>query len=154
LGEKGDRLYKNITSKRNRHTVICASNDKKIICIHKMKGSANAKKFMDFLKEVTEKVKNKYLLMDNARIHHSIIIKEYMKSNNKNNNEILYNIPYNPETNPIELIFSQVKGNYRKMNNKNGLNINRIIDKSFKKINSETISNCFIKSLGKYCLKY
>ena len=90
--------------------------------------------------------------MDNARIHHAILVKEYMENENKYNNKIIYNIPYNPETNPIELIFSNVKRYFRKYN-KNGIsNIEKLIDKSFKKITSKSIENSFIKSLERYCI--
>ncbi len=40
--------------------------------------------------------------MDNARIRHNKILKEYMMNNNINS---IYNIPYSPEYNPIEKIF-------------------------------------------------
>ena len=49
---------------------------------------------------------NKFLFLDNASIHHSKIFKEYCKNNKIN---IIYNTPYSPEYNPIEIMFSKHK---------------------------------------------
>jgi transposase len=43
--------------------------------------------------------------MDNVRFHHSKIVKGVKETRNK----ILYNIAYNPDTNPIENCFSIIK---------------------------------------------
>lgn len=40
----------------------------------------------------------KYLLMDNARIHHSKIVKTYLETTNL---KTIYNVAYCPEYNPI-----------------------------------------------------
>ena len=47
-----------------------------------------------------------YFLLDNARIHHYKKLKEYIK---KTNIEFIYNVPYMPEFNPIELVFKDFK---------------------------------------------
>ena len=44
--------------------------------------------------------------MDNARIHKSKIIRETIE---KSGNNLLYTVPYHPETNAIEEFFSQLK---------------------------------------------
>ncbi len=55
----------------------------------------------------------------NARIHYSKIIKQYI---NTTSNKLLFNIPYNPETNPIEMYFSKFKRLVRsKSDNENNL---------------------------------
>jgi transposase len=70
--------------------------------------------FIDFIKSIIYKLKeNKVLFMDlsinnmdNARIHHSKLFKEYIKAIK---NDVIYNVPYCSELNPIELVFSKVK---------------------------------------------
>lgn len=62
---------------------------------------------------VLPKLNNKTILMDNARIHHSAIVKNCVTDSNNN---ILYNIAYNPDTNPIENCFSVSKNYVRKLN--------------------------------------
>ena len=44
--------------------------------------------------------------MDNARIHHYKKLKEYIATTS---NKLLYNVPYSPEYNPIEMVFSKSK---------------------------------------------
>lgn len=51
---------------------------------------------------------------DNARIHHSKIVKEMSLNNNIS---IIYNPPYTHEFNPIELSFSKVKTIFRSFAN-------------------------------------
>ena len=66
--------------------------------------------------------------MDNARIHHYSKIKEFTNINPKI--KLIYNVPYNPETNPIELVFND---------------INKILKK--KKINDDNLFDKINKSL-------
>jgi len=44
--------------------------------------------------------------MDNARIHKAKIIREVIE---ESKNELLFSVPYHPETNAIEEFFSQLK---------------------------------------------
>ena len=58
------------------------------------------------MNELKNKVKNKYpnILLDNARIHHARILKESVTDI-----RFIYNIPYTPEYNPKEQVFSKLK---------------------------------------------
>ena len=80
-------------------------SNSKVLHYKIINNSANAIIFLDFIRElnVTE---NKYILLDNARIHHSKKIQEYIQANNIN---FLFNAPYCPWFNPIEFIFSKFK---------------------------------------------
>jgi transposase len=51
------------------------------------------------------------VLLDNARIHHYKKIKEFIITKPKI--EFIYNIPYTPETNPIERVFNDLKRDLR-----------------------------------------
>ncbi len=59
--------------------------------------------------------KNKYILHDNARIHHYTKLKKYCSDNKIN---LIYTPPYSPEFNPIELVFSEIKTIFRKLEHK------------------------------------
>ena len=134
--------------KRVRYTVLCAIDMNKVIHIKIINGSANGTIFMDFMKELISKLNltNKYcILLDNARIHHSKVFKQYITDNK--NISLLYNIPYSPEYNPIEKVFSEVKYNLKQMNIKNS-NIKTKINKAFKKILKEHLVNYYNKSLS------
>ena len=49
---------------------------------------------------------NILVIMDNAVIHTSKIIRETIENDN---NHLIYSVPYHPETNSIEEFFSQLK---------------------------------------------
>ena len=51
------------------------------------------------------------LFVDNCRVHHSIKVGEFMKDN-----KILaiFNVPYGPEFNPIERVWSRIKTSFKK----------------------------------------
>ena len=67
-------------------------------------------KTIDIIEFYNNCIKNKYenhlIIMDNAVIHKSKIIKNIIENSN---NELLYSVPYHPETNAIEEFFSQLK---------------------------------------------
>ena len=62
----------------------------------------------DFIKD---KYKNHLIIMDNAVIHKSKLIREKIETNN---NTLLHSVPYHPETNAIEEFFSQLKNYIKK----------------------------------------
>ena len=64
------------------------------------------------MKKLNEMDKNKYYLLDNAKVHKSKKFNDYSKENKM---KIVYNAPYHSETNPIENIFSMF-GNYLNRN--------------------------------------
>lgn len=93
-------------------TVIAISADKLIG--HKTKTkSFNGQSFFDFFDEINQKVTNSFFFMDNAKIHKCKLMKAYIEDKNshfnKNNNKIIFNVPYSPENNPVELINNILK---------------------------------------------
>ena len=70
----------------------------------------NAKKMISDNKDLYI---NRSIVQDNARCHHSKKVKEYCLKNNIN---MIYNPPYIPEFNPIELIFNKLKIEFKKLN--------------------------------------
>jgi transposase len=99
------------------------------------------------MKKVVSKLTNKkYILMDNARIHHSKIVKEYMKTIE---HEIIYNVPYSPENNPIELVFSKFKSIIRNKDNSTVNKMMKNITISFNKITKTDLMNFYNYSIPK-----
>jgi transposase len=84
------------------------------------------------------------ILLDNARIHHSNIVKEYMSTLKST---LLFNVPYSPELNPIEKVFAKSK-NIVKLFDNNGIDKNLIknIKKSFNLITSTDLNNFYENS--------
>lgn len=111
--KKGYKLRNNTHIKKlYRYTIICAISNKKILNMKIVKNSADKYIFNEFITDTINKnnLKGYHLLMDNAAIHHSRIVKETIT---KSNNYPLYNVAYTPELNPIELLFSKVKQQVR-----------------------------------------
>jgi transposase len=72
-------------------------------------GSINSEKFLEFVKQlVKHKRKKVFLIVDNAKTHHSLILKEWLLKNKKKI-ELYYLPPYSPDLNPDEHVNSDVK---------------------------------------------
>ena len=50
------------------------------------------------------------LFMDNLRVHKANVVKEYLAETGV---RIIFNVPYFPQGNPIELVFAQVKREFK-----------------------------------------
>ena len=75
------------------------------------KSGINTDRLYDFLTHITNKYKNKLIILDNASSHRSDKIKELVNKNNK----ILYSVPYQHFTNSIENYFSMLKSRLQKL---------------------------------------
>ena len=118
----------------------------KVISVYIIKGSVNSITFIEFIKDVIGKIKEKNILfMDNARIHHSKIFTAYVKTIK---NDILYNVPYCSEYNPIEMVFSKVKSIvHKRENNYDTNNLQKNIKYGFNMIRKSDLEGYYNKSL-------
>lgn len=94
-----------------KSALVCASNDG-IYKSHVKVGAFKAADFVDALSNF-KLPQHSVLLLDNASIHKTKLVKEFAKANDF---EILYTPPYSPWFNPIEGIFSIVKRNFYAFN--------------------------------------
>jgi len=101
-----DVVFEQKNNKRLKVSLICAISNNKVICSTISKDSVNSNIFHSFIKKVNRRIKNKYLLMDNARIHKTKLV---MDEITKGKNKCIFNVPYNPHTNPIEQVFNKSK---------------------------------------------
>jgi len=104
----------------------------------------------DYLKQLRGKVGDRpvSLFMDNAGIHKKSCVKEWWS---KLNMEMIWNIGYSPEFQPIEAVFSKVKRefNSQRLNNlvnKIGFNADKAIKAAFKTIAADHCAACVRKS--------
>jgi transposase len=109
--KKGRRVYmKTHIYPFKKFNVLCAIKFGKVVGIEiyeELKGGVKVNEFNKFIdKYINKKYKNHLILLDNASFHRSKLIKQKIKDSK---NELLYTIPYHPETNPIEEFFSQLK---------------------------------------------
>ena len=95
----GSKVTKTITHTRVRYSLILSISNKKILHYQLVKGSVNGEMFFIFIKDLIKKLTQGtqyHVVLDNAKIHHYRKIKEYIET--KPNIELIYNIPYTPET--------------------------------------------------------
>ena len=76
--------------------------------------SVNVDRFIDYLTKLREANPDDKiaLFMDNLSAHTSDRSKEAMRERGF---RWIYNVPYSPDYNPIEYVFSQVKNNFRSL---------------------------------------
>ena len=133
-----------ITPIRKRKTLTLAIKENKVLAYNLINNSSNAINFENFLKkDVLPKINGETILMDNARIHHSKIVKDCIINSN---NFILYNVAYNPDTNPIENCFSVCKNYVRKIEPRTENSLINSIKKSLKLLTPKKLKNMFFNS--------
>jgi transposase len=104
------------------------------------KGGINTDRLIEFLEHnITSKLKNKLIILDNASSHRNERIKALV---NKHNN-ILYAVPYQHFTNSIENYFSIMKSRLQKLNGLTYNNLKENINKVIGEIPKEKYENIF-----------
>ena len=134
--------------KRERFSVVSSVTNKKVIYTQLVKGSVRKEQFIEFMKETIKRTNNRSsYLMDNATIHKSKELKQLIDDNKR---KIIYNVPYSPENNPIEMVFSKVKLLVKKKRTNDIVNnLKRNIVNGFKKITKQDLTGYFNHSLNK-----
>ena len=104
------------------------------------KSGINTDRLIEFLeKHITEKYKNKLIVLDNASSHRNQRIKDLV---NKHNN-ILYAVPYQHFTNSIENYFSMLKSRLQKLDGLTHIKLKENITKVISEIPKEKYRNIF-----------
>ena len=104
------------------------------------KGGINTDRLIDFLEHnITSKLRNKLIILDNASSHRNERIKALV---NKHNN-ILYAVPYQHFTNSIENYFSMLKSRLQKLDGLKYENLKENINKVIGEIPKEKYENIF-----------
>lgn len=143
--DKGKRCYKTVHKYPYvKFNFICAIKYGKVIgweLYAKNSGGINATIFNSFYdKHIKDTYQNHVIILDNARFHKTT---EVTKNIEKSKNKVIYTLAYNPNLNPIENFFSQLKNhvknespmNYDDLKNeiKNVIK-NKISKRSFEKL--------------------
>jgi transposase len=131
---KGKRLRLQRTIP-NRVTVssLVAITDSRIVKRQELKGSFNSDLFSKFILDLPMP-EGTVILLDNVSFHHSIIVREAVKTKGF---EMLFTPPYSPWFNPIEGVFSIIKRNFYQ---------NGCINTAFDAVNEEHCKAFFNKS--------
>ena len=100
------------------------------------KSGINTDRLIDFLEQnITNKLRNKLIILDNASSHRNEKIKALV---NKHNN-ILYAVPYQHFTNSIENYFSMLKSRLQKFDGLTYDELKKNIEKVLKEIPRENM---------------
>lgn len=134
--QRGTKLYvrKNVPNLKNTSVVACVSKNG-LVGKQKVIGSFTQTSFLKYLEDLSLEPKT-VILLDNASIHHSKIVKNFA---NDHELILLYTPPYSPWYNPIELCFSIVKRMYYKSQD---------IETSFETLSQQHCNAFFNKSLN------
>ena len=104
------------------------------------KGGINTDRLIDFLEHnITSKLKNKLIILDNASAHRNERIKALVNKHN----HILYAVPYQHFTNSIENYFSMLKSRLQKLEGLKYENLKENIQKVIGEIPKEKYENIF-----------
>ena len=104
------------------------------------KGGINTDRLIEFLEHnITSKLRNKLIILDNASAHRNERIKALV---NKHNN-LLYAVPYQHFTNSIENYFSMLKSRLQKLDGLKYENLKENIQKVISEIPKEKYENIF-----------
>jgi len=102
--KKGNKCFISTSNKtifNKRYTIGMSISIDGKIDFTIVQGALKSSKFNNFMKKIM--TPTNYIFMDNASIHKNTIFKNFVNDNNYN---VIYNIPYHSELNPIEYIFS------------------------------------------------
>jgi len=104
------------------------------------KGGINTDRLIEFLEHnITSKLRNKLIILDNASAHRNERIKALV---NKHNN-LVYAVPYQHFTNSIENYFSMLKSRLQKLKGLKYENLKENIQKVISEIPKEKYKNIF-----------
>jgi len=109
------------------------------------KSEINADRMVEFLEaNITNKFKNKLIILDNASSHRNPKVKEVINKDN----HLLYAVPYQHFTNSIENYFSMLKSRLQKLDGLTHSKLKENITKTIRNIPKEKYRN-IIKVLTK-----
>jgi len=139
-GSKSIIKTSNKSISNKRYTIGMAISMKGKIDFTIVQSSLKSNKFNTFMKKIMKS--NNYIFMDNAIIHKNSNFKKYVNNNNFN---VIYNIPYHSELNPIEYIFSILRKDLLNNDNSTFKNIINTIVTFIKNFNNKISYNIFNK---------
>ena len=115
-----------------RHSCVMTITKDKIINYRLKKGSFNGKSYFNYMRNTINKMGSTIPFMDNAKIHKSLELKEYLNDHDK---YIIFNVPYSPKFNPIEFVFNTLKEKIRRAMITNVSSLRRFIRKFVNEVN-------------------
>jgi len=106
---KGKTPVQRVPAKRVSTNIISSITNQGKVRFMGYHGSMNAKVLIRFFKQLIKNAPGKiFLILDNLRVHHAIIVKEWLEKH-KEKIEVFYLPSYSPERNPDEYLNGDLK---------------------------------------------
>jgi transposase len=137
-------VYDRTSIIREKYSLLQIISNKKIIKFKLYKGTIKTPQLLDFMKDLIIPT-NVHILLDNASIHKSSGFKNFVEENSIN---LLYNVSYSPETNPIEMVFSKVKNIVKSRDNSTEEKITKNVAIANKRVIKRDLANFYKKSFS------
>ena len=144
-GRVGKRVYEytkdNVVFQKK--TLLVAINTKGVVSWKLYdKGGMTSYRMIEFLQDMLKNQKDAIVLMDNAPAHSAKRVWEFVQATG---NELIYSVPYSPQTNPIEEYFNQLKHYIRKEKAQSLQELDKVIRKAIATIDQKgTVQNYFL----------
>ena len=134
VGEKCIVIPRNGGKGRKRFSLMMAVSSGEVIAWQVLEGSYNKERFLSYLRDVLLPVMQtkphlKHLLMDNVAFHRSKEVRTLLDEHEMRE-PVIYNPPYHPDSNPVEMVFSVIKSLARKRGPRNQLEVEAVIEES------------------------
>lgn len=153
-GKVGKRVYEytkdNVVFQKKTLLVAISSNG---VVAWKLydQGGMTSERVVEFLENMLRNRKGAVVLMDNAPAHSAKRVKEFVQ---KTGNQLVYSVPYSPQTNPIEEYFNQLKHYIRKEKAQTLKELDTAIRKAIMTIEQKgNIQNYFLHAFHPQVLK-
>ncbi len=106
---KGKTPIVRLNAKRASANMLSAITNQGKVRFKVFEGSMNADVLIDFMKRLIKDANKKvFLILDNLRVHHAKVVKEWLQDNIKKI-EVFYLPAYSPELNPDEYLNCDLK---------------------------------------------
>ena len=106
---KGRTPVKKMMAKRFSVNMISTVTNRGMVEFMIYSGTMNSDRLIEFMKQLIKNKKQKiYLILDNLRVHHSKLVKQWVEDNKKKI-ELFYLPSYSPEKNPDEYLNCDLK---------------------------------------------
>ena len=149
--KKGAKAIKIVENIRTRNISICCAMNKNKIFKFEIKDRAyNQENFIDFLSSLfqlfnEEQIGNATLVMDNVPFHKTKKVKEFVEERGYT---LLFLPPYSPFLNPIENLFSKWKNFVKLCNQKDEVQLMRLINEGTTIITKADCNNFYRNMIG------
>jgi transposase len=136
---------------RKRFSLLLAISNERVLAWQLVIGSFNKQLFLSFLRErllpnLDEFPVARHLLMDNVAFHHSKEVAQLLREHDLP--ALIFNPPYHPDTNPVEMAFSLMKARARRTQPSNLLEIHQLVQQSIEQdLHSNVLQGFFRHAL-------